>query len=62
MCVAFRLCRIAALDSGVIQLRRPISSSGPHGLLETFSPSRSRIGSKVRVSWVVATAANLLRS
>src|ERR671937_494853 len=58
MWVAFRAWRIAALDSGVIQLRRPISSSGPQGLFETFSPSRSRIGSYVSFSSVVAKASS----
>ncbi len=40
-----RCPRIAAFVSGVIQLRRPISSSGPHGLFDTFRPSCSRIAS-----------------
>ena len=40
-----RCSRIARFVSGVIQLRRPISSSGPHGLFETFRPSCSRTAS-----------------
>ena len=32
---------MAAFVSGVIQLSRPISSSGPQGLFETLSPSFS---------------------
>ena len=40
-----RCPRIAAFVSGVIQFRRPISSSGPHGLFDTFRPSCSRIAS-----------------
>ena len=40
-----RCSRIARFVSGVIQFRRPISSSGPHGLFETFRPSCSRTAS-----------------
>ena len=36
------ICESSASDvSGVIQLSRPISSSSPHGLRETRTPSRS---------------------
>src|SRR3954449_13119044 len=38
-CAPSRCSRIARFVSGVIQLRRPISSSGPHGLFETLRPS-----------------------
>src|SRR5581483_12278665 len=44
-CEPSRCSRIALFVSGVIQFSRPISSSGPHGLFETLTPSRSRIGS-----------------
>ena len=44
-CAPLRCSRMARFVSGVIQLSRPISSSGPHGLFETFSPSLSMIGS-----------------
>src|SRR5690349_9322038 len=40
-CEPSRCSRIALFVSGVIQFRRPISSSGPHGLSETLSPSCS---------------------
>ena len=49
-----RCSRIALFVSGVIQFRRPISSSGPQGLFETLTPSRSSSGSNVRLSSVVA--------
>src|SRR5919197_2944760 len=42
-----RCSRIVRFVSGVIQLSRPISSSGPHGLFETFTPSCSRTASYV---------------
>jgi hypothetical protein len=45
MLVASTASMIARRVSAVIQLRRPISSSGPQGLRETRTPSRSRIGS-----------------
>ena len=41
---------MALFVSGVIQFSRPISSSAPHGLFETLSPSFSRIGSGIS-SW-----------
>ena len=40
-----RCSRIARFVSGVIQFSRPISSSGPQGLFETFSPSCSTTAS-----------------
>src|SRR5436190_11980809 len=53
-CAPSRCSRIARFVSGVIQFSRPISSSGPQGLFETFSPSLSTSGSKVRLSSAVA--------
>src|SRR4249920_1226091 len=41
----FRLSRIPFELSAVSQFSRPISSSGPQGLFETLTPSRSRIDS-----------------
>src|SRR5262245_23867193 len=49
-----RCSRIARFVSCVIQLRRPISSSAPHGLFETFRPSCSSTASYVRLSSTVA--------
>src|SRR5581483_1385254 len=49
-CAPFRCSRIARFVSGVIQFSRPISSSGPHGLFETFSPSCSCSASQVKLS------------
>src|SRR5205085_10440431 len=49
-CPPSRCSRIARFVSGVIQFSRPISSSSPQGLFETFRPSLSTIGSKVRDS------------
>src|SRR4051812_408670 len=40
----------ACFGSGVIQFSRPISSSAPHGLFETFSPSCSCSASQVNCS------------
>ena len=40
-CAPSRWSRMAAFVSGVIQLSRPISSSGPHGLADTLRPSFS---------------------
>src|SRR5262249_29415025 len=40
-CAPSRWSRMAAFVSGVIQLSRPISSSGPHGLADTLRPSIS---------------------
>src|SRR5690349_457692 len=45
-----RCSRIVLFVSGVIQFRRPISSSAPHGLFETFSPSCSCSASQVNCS------------
>ena len=42
--------RTAAVDAGVTKLTRPISSSEPQGLRETFSPSISSIASNCRES------------
>src|SRR5581483_149122 len=58
-----RCSRIALFVSGVIQFSRPISSSGPHGLFETLSPSFSRIGSGISSwsFWVMVTATSLGR-
>src|SRR5512134_4001561 len=42
-CRPSRWSRTAAVDSGVTQLRRPISSSSPQGLFETLRPPSSRI-------------------
>ena len=58
-----QLIKAVALVDAVIQLRRPMSSSGPQGLLETRSPSRSRSGSyrealsldSMRLSYLVFT-------
>src|SRR5438105_9058444 len=60
-CAPSRCSRIARFVSGVIQFSRPISSSSPHGLFETFRPSFSRSGSKVRdsVSSTVAITTSL---
>src|SRR5436190_2411113 len=44
-CEPSRCSRIALLVSGVIQFSLPISSSGPQGLFDTLTPSRSRIDS-----------------
>src|SRR6476661_227791 len=49
-CPPSRLPRIAAVASGVIQFSRPIWSSGPQGLRETFTPSRSSSGSNTNSS------------
>src|SRR5262245_17922598 len=49
-CEPSRCSRIARFVSGVIQFRRPISSSGPQGLFETFRPSLSCSASQVKVS------------
>ena len=48
-CRPSRCSRIARFVSGVIQFRRPISSSGPHGLFETLTPScsRTRLGDEL---------------
>src|SRR5215468_710751 len=44
-CEPSRWSRIARFVSRVIQFRRPISSRGPHGLLDTFTPPRLSTGS-----------------
>src|SRR4051794_14932743 len=49
-CEPSRCSRIALFVSGVIQFSRPISSSAPHGLFETFSPSCSCSASQVNCS------------
>src|SRR5262245_25403445 len=49
-----RCARIARFVADVVQLRRPISSSAPHGLFETCRPSCSRTASYVRPSSTVA--------
>ena len=43
-CLPSRCSRIARFVSRVIQFRRPISSLGPQGLFETFTPPRLRTG------------------
>ena len=55
-CEPSRCSRIARFVSGVIQFSRPISSSGPHGLFETFSPSCSSSAFHVKVSSTLAIA------
>src|SRR5262249_58412539 len=59
-CEPSRCSRIAWFVSGVIQLSRPISSSGPHGLSDTFSPSCSCSVFHVKVSSTLAIARSSL--
>src|SRR4249919_3674187 len=59
-CEPSRCSRIARFVSGVIQFSRPISSSGPHGLSDTFSPSCSCNAFHVKVSSTLAIARSSL--